>query len=39
MKCLKTILRKLILINNSQFETYILEKEFSVPTVRRSYRG
>jgi hypothetical protein len=39
MNYLKVILRKLILFNNSQFEVYVLEKEFSVPVIRRSYRG
>lgn len=39
MKYLNLILKKLFVLNASNFETYILEKEFSVPTIRKSYRG
>lgn len=39
MKYVKMILKKLLVMNNSHFEAYVLEKEFSVPTVHRSYRG
>jgi len=34
MKYLNMIFEKIVRLNNSHFENYILEKEFSVATIR-----
>jgi len=39
MKYLKMILKKLVVMNASHFESYVLDREFSVPTIHKSYRG
>lgn len=36
MKYLKVLLEQIVRFNNDHFEDYLLEKELSVPTMRRA---